>query len=228
LVDCTWNSASILNDDVLCFDGPIEPKDLPLFRNLKAGGYVVMRSPGGSARTAMLLSDVLREKDALVILYDYCLSACANYILVANRTFVRKGTIVAWHGGGDSVLGLVTNPWCHRPDLKQRPQDDNGARTENRVDGWCEWDLLTRTFFKERELDDRYIHAPQTPHTKKKVLSALMKETDKNNVFWMWNPKNYGDHFKSRVSFDSYPRSQDEVDSIIARHQLGVRVVFDP
>jgi hypothetical protein len=222
LANCRWQpSAIVLNHDgtVLCFDGPIESNlDLSVFRDLKAGGYVVMRSPGGHARTAMLLSDMLREKDALVILYDYCLSACANYVLVANRTFVRKGTIVAWHGGLDSVLGLVTTPWCHRAGLKQRPQeyfDDNGAHTENRVDRWCEW-------------DDRYIHAPQTHYTKMKVRSALMKETDKNNVYWMWNPKNYGDHFKLRVSFDSYPRSQYEVDSIVARHRLGIRIVFDP
>src|SRR6266851_5291687 len=70
LADCRWQPSAIVlnhNDTVLCFDGPIESNlDLSVFRNLKAGGYVVMRSPGGNARTAMRLSDMLREKDALV------------------------------------------------------------------------------------------------------------------------------------------------------------------
>jgi hypothetical protein len=217
----------------LCFSGPIEPNlDLSVFRRLKAGDYLVMRSEGGDLRTAMQLSDILRERNVMLILYDYCLGACADYLLVANRTFVQKDTIVAWRGGQDTLLGKAANPWCRGAGLAQEPRkrfDQNGVPAKEPVeDDYCEWDELNRTFFRQRGLDERYIHDPQTAYTKKKVQAARMKEADKGKIYWMWNPKNYADYFKSKVTFDSYPRSQRDVDSIVARHKLGIRVVFDP
>src|SRR5262245_61573505 len=50
----------------------------------------------------------------------------------------------------------------------------------------------------------------------------------KDKAFWMWNPQNYGDYFKSRITFESYPISQDEVDEILRRFRLGARVIYDP
>lgn len=215
-----------------CFDGHIGPKlDLSAFRGLRPGDRVVMRSEGGSPFVAMQLSDILRQKDIEVSLYDYCLGACADYVFVANRTIVRKDTIVAWRGR-ETLLGTASNPWCRGAGQQQEPRkryDSNGTPAkEPQVDAFCALDELTRTFFQERGLDPRYINAPQTPYTKQRVRSALMTETTPSAVLWMWNPKNYGDHFKSKVSFESYPRNQREVDSIVARHQLGIHVVFDP
>jgi hypothetical protein len=233
-LNCRGNRSVMLSFSraALCFSGPIQPNlDLSVFRGLKAGDYVIMRSEGGDPRTAMKLSDILRERNVVVILYDYCLGACADYLLVANRTFVQKDTIVAWRGGQDTLLGMAANPWCRGAGPTREPRklfDQDGVPAkEPVVDAFCEWDELNRRFFRQRGLNERYIHEPQTGYTKKKVQSALMKETDKNKVYWMWNPKNYGDYFKSNVSFDSYPRSQREVDSIVARHRLGIRVVFD-
>jgi hypothetical protein len=236
LVNCGGGTRSYWVDFIShatwCFDGPIGSNlDLSAFRRLSAGDRVVMRSEGGSPFIAMQLSDILREKNVEVILHDYCLGACADYVFVANRTVVRKDTIVAWRGR-DSILGKAVNPWCRGSGQQQEPRkrfDQNGVPVKEPVeDAFCALDELNRTFFQERELDGRYINAPQTSYTKQKVRSALMKETDPAKVLWMWNPKNYGDHFKSKVSFDSYPRSQREVDSIVARHQLGIRVIFDP
>ena len=216
---------------VLCFDGSIElGLDLSIFHDLKERGYFVMRSPGGYPRESMLLSNILREKAALVVLYDYCLSACANFVLVANKTYVAKDTIVAWHDV-ESRLETLTATECHGAGLKLLRREYSvryGADTNRTLDHACETSELFRTFFRERELDDRHIYQPQTHYTKKTVRFASMEGIDKRTIFWMWNPQNYRDYFKSRVSFDSYPRSQDEVDSIIARFRLGIRVVFDP
>jgi len=236
LVNCGGGTRSYWVDFIShatwCFDGPIGPNlDLSAFRRLSAGDRVIMRSEGGSPFIAMQLSDILREKNVDVVLHGYCLGACADYVFVANRTVVRKDTIVAWRGR-DTLLGKAVNPWCRGSGQQQESRkrfDQNGAPAkEPVVDSFCALDELNRTFFQARELDGRYINAPQTSYTKQKVRSALMKETDPAKILWMWNPKNYGDHFKSKISFDSYPRSQREVDSIVARHQLGIRVVFDP
>src|SRR3989442_10083910 len=61
---------------ILCFDGPIHRnQEMTFFRNLKVNGSFVMRSPGGYAEAAMEMANILLEKNAVVVLYDYCLSA---------------------------------------------------------------------------------------------------------------------------------------------------------
>jgi hypothetical protein len=84
---------------ILCFDGSIRADlDVGIFRDLRQGGLFVMRSDGGWGHIAIALSKILRDKDATVILHGHCLSACAEYVLIAtSRTIVTKGTIVAWH-----------------------------------------------------------------------------------------------------------------------------------
>ncbi len=48
-------------------------------------------------------------------------------------------------------------------------------------------------------------------------------------TFWMWNPKNYNDYFKDRITFEDYPRDQFEVDDIITRNRIPVRrIIYDP
>jgi hypothetical protein len=191
-----------------------------------------MRSQGGDPATALRLSDILRERRVTVILYDYCLGACADYVFAANRTFVKRNTIVAWNGSLDPRFGMVSQgSSCHSTGPRTEPRklfDQNGVPTKEPVSPWCEWDELIKEFFQSRGLDSGYIHKPQTDYTNKKVQSALMKEPDRKKVFWMWNPKNYGDYFKSKVSFQDYPQSQREVDRLVAQYKLGVRVVFDP
>ena len=84
---------------VLCFDGDVvRDMDVSLARSLNEGGLFVVRSSGGSEASAILLSDLIRERRGTVVVYDYCLSACAVFFLIAShQTFVVKGTLVAWH-----------------------------------------------------------------------------------------------------------------------------------
>ena len=96
-------NAVTLNDDksILCFDRQIRlNEDTNPLDDLKPNGMFVIRSPGGYAEPAMRLANILREKNARVVIYDYCFSACANWLLIAtNETFVAKNAIIAWHGG---------------------------------------------------------------------------------------------------------------------------------
>jgi hypothetical protein len=88
-----------LDERVLCFDGAIlKEQDISLVNGLVEKGLFVVRSFGGEARIALTLADLLRERHATVIVYDYCLSACASYLLVASaETFIMKDSLVAWH-----------------------------------------------------------------------------------------------------------------------------------
>ena len=93
---------------ILCFDGAVvRDMDVSLARSLNEGGLFVVRSPGGNEGPAIVLSDMIRERRGTVVAYDYCLSACAVFFLVAShQTFVVKGALVAWHYPSAARLGL--------------------------------------------------------------------------------------------------------------------------
>lgn len=70
-----------LDKRVLCFDGEILPEqNFALANSLAQGGLFVVRSFGGYAPPAAKLAEALRERDATIVVYDYCLSACASYL----------------------------------------------------------------------------------------------------------------------------------------------------
>lgn len=89
-----------LSDDaeILCLDGRIEKAaDVSPAKKLKEGGLFVVRSAGGDIASSIALAGVLRERRAVVVVYEQCLSGCANYLLVASdRSYVLKGALVAW------------------------------------------------------------------------------------------------------------------------------------
>jgi hypothetical protein len=93
--DIPWNDERT----ILCFNGPIlADLDLTPILNLNNSGLFVVRGEGGDVVTAMKIADMLRDRNASVVIYDYCLSACAGFIFIASaETYVTRGTVVAWH-----------------------------------------------------------------------------------------------------------------------------------
>ena len=177
-----------------------------------------MRSRGGDTLAAIEIADILFDKDAKVVVYDYCLSACASYILVASKlTFVRKGAIVAWHG----VLRAFT---CSLDGIEFVKRDTK--RVDRRKA--CHVGERLLQFFERRGISDRHTYEPQTAHTKQLFDLALRQGMDRKRVLWMWNPYNYADYFGSRIVYESYPNSQYEVDEIAASVGLRARIIYDP
>jgi hypothetical protein len=214
---------------ILCFDGNIDPSppNAPFqygssFRELAQDGFFVVRSRGGWPLTAMTWSDMLREKNATVIVYDYCFSACANYFLVATaRTHVVRNTVVAWHGGPSKYD-------CSRagnPELYYRRR--YGTDYALYHDMMCKVSALSAAFFRQRGIDDRHIYRAPTWHTRQIVELAMRQHANKRNILWMWHPHNHKDHFRSRISYEAYPQSQEEVDRLMAALRPPVRVFYD-
>jgi hypothetical protein len=223
---CSNHKTSIkLNEDrtILCFDGPITADPDPsVFYQLKQNGLFVVRSPGGIEPVAVILSNILLEKNATVVVYDYCLSACANVFLIAtSRTYVRRNTIVAWHGGAHRI-------YCGAGDIERLRKSYGGAPGTVPPELACQTGELLDAFFRQRGIDTRHIREPQTTYTKKMVNMAAREADNKRKIFWMWHPQNYGDYFKSKVTYESYPNSQDDVDEISSRLRLGARIFYDP
>jgi hypothetical protein len=227
-----------LSDDrrILCFDGEIiDDQDLSSVRNLKDNGLFVVRSAGGSAETAIALANLLHDRHAIIVIYDYCISACAAYLLIAtDQTVVRKSSIVAWHHAYSGRDGL---PQC----FGMKASDDNGPKTlqsslcpfvspEQRT-RFAQVGELSLRFFEERTLDPRRFGPgfdwPQSVHVRRVRKDML----DATGVFpaaiWMWNPRFYNNLFKTNIFYEAYPESQAGVDEIAAR--FGYRhVIYDP
>jgi hypothetical protein len=209
-----------LSDDrkILCFEGHIKQDlDMGPFRQLEDGGLFVIRSTGGHFATAMEMSDLLRDKNATVVIHGYCLSACANYVLVATeRTYVLKSAIVAWHGAPSAAS---CNSFFR-----------GNEQAIDFLETYCDQVQTHARFFAKRGISPGFAYGPQTLHTRNMVKIYLAAAADKRSIFWMWNPKNYRDYFKGRITFESYPASQYEVDEILNRLRLSrsMRAVYDP
>ena len=223
-----------LNEDhtVLCFDGAIRPgRDFRPFFDLKPKSLFAIRSGGGFAPLAIQLANLLRDKDATVVIYDYCLSACANYFLIASsETYVVGKAIVAWHGGPSKHHFPCTAEVLKRLELHYLERYKTPLDTPPQMSGkWiCDAPELSKEFFRQRRVAEQHIHRPQTAHTRKYYDLSWRQRPYMKDVFWMWHPQNHGEYFGSRIKYESYPSSQAEVDDLQQRLKLSVTLLYDP
>lgn len=217
-----------LDKRVLCFDGQIfSGQNISLASGLEEDGLFVVRSPGGDILTAIALANLLRDRRATVVVYDYCLSACASYLLMASKkTFVLRDTLVAWHYTADPF-------WC--PSLVV-PRDDGPKRLEKSPcpdapaeiqDGDKYRRYLNYKFYGERAVDPLFDDPPESV-TIRKILKGMFEDTGRYpDVLWTWNPRYYASTLKTKIVYEAYPSSQAEVDAMVSKLPLS-RVIYDP
>ena len=217
-----------LDKRVLCFDGQILPElDVSVADRLEDGGLFVMRSGGGDALSAVRLAEALRKRHATVVVYDYCFSACASYLLVASTTaFVRKNTLVAWHhpvspylcpsveqARSSGARRLAKHTCSEAPEGFRRAYEYN-----KELDAW---------FFHTRAVVTPFDNPPQSIIVRRNLLSRFGERGEyPSNLFWTWNPRYYPSKIKTKITYEAYPQSQDEVDVLAS--WLYVRVIYDP
>jgi hypothetical protein len=210
--------------DVLCFDGQIKIVPLDEVRKLNNGGTFVARSHGGNIVVAMLIADILKEKNATVVLHGYCLSACANTFFVAtHETHVARETVVAWHGDG------LRNLPCPPPaEYLMRDGDAEGKNRSESYKLYCLDPQPLRTFYQRRGIKDDFTRQPQTRYSRQRLHAVQREAVNKRSIFWMWHPENFGSYFKSKITFMSFPRSQEQVNQWLKALRLAIRIVYDP
>jgi hypothetical protein len=213
---------------VLCFDGAISPeRDISLASALEEDGLFVVRSPGGDIATAIMLADLLRDRRATVVVYDYCFSACSSYLLMAStKSFVLKNTLVAWHYTLDPF-------WC--PSLVAA---DDGPKRLEKVpcfdapseikDGDKYRRSMNYKFYDGRAVDPMFSDPPES-FAIRKVLRSMFEGTGRYpDVSWTWNPRYYASMLKTKIVYEAYPTSQTEVDAMVSKLRLDYRVLYDP
>lgn len=98
-------------EDVICFYGDINADTAARFFALLKDGditIIVMNSGGGDVRYAMDIGDYMIGKQVSLLVDEFCLSSCGNYMFVAAPyKFILPKSYVCWHGGpgGRAALG---------------------------------------------------------------------------------------------------------------------------
>jgi hypothetical protein len=220
-----------LSDDkrILCFDGWITlGQDISPVEGLEENGLFVVRSFGGSIATAIALADLLRERHATVLIYDYCNSACASYLFIASdQTLVLKDSIVAWHHGRSGLpdcSGMKLSGDSGPKRLQKSPCPGVPLEQQAR---YRQVQSLHDRFYAEWTVDPKFEFPPQSFHVRKILKSMLDGTGVYPDVAWMWNPRYYRNVLKTKISYEAYPESQTEVDEIVARFHFR-RVIHDP
>lgn len=213
---------------ILCFDGWIdEGMDLSSVRDLAEHGIFVVRSFGGDARTVIAISDLLRDRHATVAIYDYCLSACASYFFIASdQTYVLRDSLVAWRS---AVSGLDDCTSLQAPREKGPRKIQSVPCPNISFESLAKHKAIlsaAKHFYSERAVDPLSEPPPDSLHIRR-TLANLYSETGASpNVAWTLNPRR-DTTFKTKVHYEAYPESQEEVDAMVARLHLG-RVIYDP
>ncbi len=216
-----------LDRRVLCFDGMIEnPIDPLTVYNLAQGGLFVVRSAGGEIRTTMQLANLLLDKRATVIVNGYCLANCANYLSIASVvTFVPKDSVLAWRNvietgecAGFSETGDAGAPHFG---VGPCPSEFHDGRRNEYIE------QLRYNFYSIRA---RRFRRPPESITIRRILKRKFDETGTypQDVSWTWNPRLYSTYVRTKIFYEAYPRSQDEVDTIAARVGLREKILYDP
>lgn len=218
-----------LNPDkrILCFDGPIAANlNVSLARSLAEGGLFVVRSNGGMAPPAIELSDIIRDRRAKVVVYDYCYSACALFFLVASyETYVLRGALVAWHNtpGVDTAPPLCTflvDPHDGGgPKLQRGPCIENGG---DAISG------MFREFFKDRAVSPFQV-PPDSRYVRRRLVAMYADSGVARDIAWTIHPRYYSRLFKTKIVYEAYPESQSEVDDMAAAWPgPKTKIIYDP
>jgi hypothetical protein len=214
---------------IMCFDATMIPNlDVSLTKELELGGLFVVRSSGGREDKALELADLIRERHATVVVYDYCISACAEFIITApDHTFVLKDALVLWHNPTSSD---PTDPYCA---FLKTPRGD-GPRMLRR--GPCQEgrDTVEYTsphmirFLRERAIDPSSVMPPDSIYVRKRMTSLYQQTGVDRDILWTLNPRYYPRLFKASIVFEDYPQSQEEVDATAARLGIKAKIIYDP
>jgi hypothetical protein len=211
---------------VLCFDGLVtDDLDVSAARGLKEHGLFVVRSLGGSSSTALALAKIVGENHATLIVHDHCFSACAVFFLIASdQSYVLKGALVAWHHlqerPGISLCTFVVEPYDGKAKKVQRGRCQPGGEAGANI-----WPEMAQ-FFKDRAIDP--FDPPPDSLYVRRIIRNLYAETGVfPNIAWTIHPRYYSILFKTKIFYEAYPESQEEVDIMAARTGTG-RVIYDP
>ncbi len=178
-------------------------------RGLAAGDReIILTSGGGTTGPAMSLARLLNERKITVRARQFCLSACATYVLLsADKIVIEPYTVVAFHHTGAFALDLMSA----RAAPSTEPRQNQTSIQE-------------RQFFRDAGLDDTLLDrlSMAVEPTCAGVRNTSVGREGYLNYRWAWFTPNREEAealFRGRMS-GYWPSSQREVQAIL-RATLG-------
>jgi hypothetical protein len=226
-----WTQKTLLSPDkqVLCFSAElVQDMDVSFANDLNENGIFAVRSPGGYAKPAIALANILRDRHVTVVVYDLCFSACANFLLIAtDLTYVVRGALVLWHNSpADGLCTFLTTAGDGGPPKLQRGHCRPG---ELAVD--THWPAL-KEFLKGRAKNPDMLLPADTNYVRRMVSNkyqGYLASGAYHDVLWTIHPRYLPILFKTRIIYEAYPESEEELNRILDRlHMRDARVIYDP
>lgn len=212
---------------MLCLDGVIASDlDFSVAADLADRSIAIVRSRGGDPARAVQLANVLRDRNAVVVVRDFCLFACASFILLAStETYVLDQALVAWGAiqrfpdhdcigfieREDQAGPFLTSMTCLRTNFDEEPE-------------WRRW----TEFYRDRIAGPAFTDPPESKFIRRTLMNLYRSTGQYPVVLWTWNPRHHASAIKTRIVYQHYPDSQEEVDEIAKRLGLIYRVIYDP
>jgi len=211
---------------IVCFSGPQGVDvDASVVSQIADNGLFVVRGYGGKSESAMRVSDLLRSRNATVVVFDGCVFACADYYFVASaRTFVVKDTSVQWQHVLENCQVTFRELRDSSVPKLWRAECPNGK----------EWQLayaadarMSLRFYQDRVIDPFFLPLPDSEYVRKR-LKWLYDQTGRfPGIGWTLSPASLKRIFKADIIYEAYPQSQEEATALVNR--FGVRdVIYDP
>jgi hypothetical protein len=225
-----WSGKTLSPDrQILCFSAElVQDMDVSFANDLNENGIFAVRSPGGYGKPAMALANILRDRHATVVVYDYCISACANFLLIAtDLTYVVRGALVLWHNSpADGLCTFLAAAGDGGPPKLQRGHCRPG---ELAVD--THWPAL-KEFLKGRANNPDMLLPADTNYVRRMVSNkyqGYLASGAYHDVLWTIHPRYLPILFKTRIIYEAYPESEEELNRILDRlHMKDARVIYDP
>lgn len=212
---------------LLCLDGFVTSDlDLAAAADLAKGGFAVVRSGGGDKQRAATLANLLRDRGAVVVIRDFCLQVCASFLVLASsETIVPEGALVAW--------GVLQRASDHKCMAFIEAEDEAGpyltsVHCEQRLSDSRPQERLFAEFYRERIAGPAFTDPPESRFVRRALMNLYRSNGPFSPVLWTWHPRHHASTIKTKVVYQRYPQSQDEVDQIVHRLGLRWRVIYDP
>ena len=83
-------------------------------------------------------------------------------------------------------------------------------------------------FYATRIVDPLFQHPPQS-FTIRRLLRGMFEGTGSYpDVAWTWNPRYYAGTLKTKIIYEAYPGSQNEIDALASKFRFPRRILYDP
>jgi hypothetical protein len=83
-------------------------------------------------------------------------------------------------------------------------------------------------FYRDRIAGPAFTDPPESRFVRRALMNLFRSTGQYPVVLWTWNPRHHASAIKTRIVYQHYPTSQEEVDTMVRKLGMAYRVIYDP